>query len=105
MNRYGVLAVPDDVAAILADPDAHYSVSTMPGVAFVAHSAESTPDEDTEWSGYENATGRVLMVMVGDDTRHSVDPADVLPLSDDAFCGGCGQIGCTAEPFYSTQEA
>lgn len=94
-HRYGILDTPEDVAAILADPDARYSVRQYPGIAFWADKAEGEPDEDTEWSGYVNATGRVLMVMVGDDTRHSVDPEDVTRIPEDGYCPGCGQIGCT----------
>jgi hypothetical protein len=37
------------------------------------------------------------MVMVGDDTIHSIDPEDVEVLNEDEFCSECGQIGCTAD--------
>lgn len=41
--------------------------------------------------------GRVIMVMVGDDRKHEVDESDCTEISEDDYCGGCGQIGCTAE--------
>lgn len=55
---------------------------------------ETEPDEDTEWSGYEQRTGRVVCVMVGDNARHTFDPDDMIPLDREAYCGECGQIGC-----------
>lgn len=73
---------------------AHYKVRQYSGVAFYVLGWETVPDEDTEWTGYETRTGRVLAVMVGDDFRHSVDITDILPLAEDAFCRDCGQIGC-----------
>lgn len=85
---------PDDVAAILADPHARYSVAQYPGIAFWADRAETRPDEDTEWTGYEQPTGRVLMVMVGDDRRIPTDPEDVTLIPEDAYCPDCGQLGC-----------
>jgi hypothetical protein len=75
-------------------PADHYTVRQYPGVAFYVLGWETEPDEDTEWSGYEVRTGRVLAVMVGDDYRHSIDPDDLAPLAEDGFCRGCGQIGC-----------
>lgn len=72
----------------------HYRVRQYPGIAFYVLGWETEADEDTEWTGYEVRTGRVLAVMVGDDFRHSVDVADLLPLAENAFCRDCGQIGC-----------
>lgn len=72
----------------------HYKVSTYPGIAFYVLGWETEPDEDTEWSGYEVRTGNLLVMMVGDDRRISVDPDYVSVLAEDAFCRGCGQIGC-----------
>ena len=74
--------------------DARYEHRTMRGVAFYVLGWATEPDADTEWSGYEVRTGAVLAVMVGDDFRHSVDPDDLTPIPDDAYCDGCGQIGC-----------
>lgn len=55
---------------------------------------ETEPDEDTEWSGYENRTGNLIAVMIGDDRHFAVDPDDVSELRDDEYCPECGQIGC-----------
>lgn len=64
------------------------------GIAFSVLGWETEPDEDTEWTGMESRTGRVLVVMVGDDQRHSVDVDDLTPLDREEYCGECGQIGC-----------
>jgi len=37
---------------------------------------------------------RVRAVMVGDDAEFTFDVADLIPLDEDDFCEGCGQIGC-----------
>jgi len=71
-----------------------YSVAGYRGVAFHVLGWETAPDADTEWTGYEERTGNVLAVMVGDDYRHSVDPSDLTPLSSREYCRDCGQIGC-----------
>ena len=71
-----------------------YQVSRYRGVAFAVLGWETTPDEDTEWSGCENRTGNLVCVMIGDDYHHSVDPADVTPLKREDYCGSCGQVGC-----------
>lgn len=42
-------------------------------------------------------TSRVRMVMVGDDTVFTFYVEDINPLSEDAFCHECGQIGCHAD--------
>jgi hypothetical protein len=86
----------DATYTLLPDKDARYSVSDYRGVAFAWWGDETAPDEDTEWSGYEVPTGRVVMVMVGDDRRFSIDPDACTILHDDDYCPGCGQIGCTA---------
>ena len=72
----------------------HYGVSYYPGISFYFHSAETEPDEDTEWTGYEVETGMARMVMVGDDRVHIVDPEDISEIPEDSFCRSCGQIGC-----------
>lgn len=53
------------------------------------------PDEDTEWSGTYNRTGEIVVCMIGDDTYFAADPAEFQPLERAAYCGQCGQIGCT----------
>jgi hypothetical protein len=78
-----------------ADKDgARFSVEGWRGIAFYFHAVETVPDEDTVWSGYEIPTGNVIMVMVGDDKSHSVDPEDVSTLPDGSYCLDCGQVGC-----------
>jgi hypothetical protein len=77
-----------------AFPAEHYTVSDYRGVAVYVLGWETEPDEETEWSGYENRTGRAVYVMVGDDRRLTCDPEDLAPLAEDGFCRGCGQTGC-----------
>ncbi len=71
-----------------------YKVRQYPGVAFYVCGWETEPDADTEWSGIEERTGRVIAVMIGDDRKHSLDESDVTPIAREAYCGQCGQIGC-----------
>ena len=78
------------------DYDARYTVKGYDGIAFAYIGDETEPDADTEWSGIEVPTGRVVMVMVGDDRRHSIDPEDCTALADDDYCPECGQVGCKA---------
>jgi hypothetical protein len=85
--------------------DNYYSVRQYRGVAFVVLGWETEPDEDTEWSGYEVRTGRVIAVMVGDDHRHSVEEDDLTVLKRSAFCGGCGQIGCHCDGYEEEESA
>lgn len=61
------------------------------GVAWRVYGWETAPDEDTEWTGIEERTGRVVAVMVGDDRRFTFDPDDLTPLDDLAYCAECGQ--------------
>lgn len=65
------------------------------GIAWRVYGWETEPDEDTVWSGYENRTGKVVAVMVGDDRKFTFDPEDLIPLGDLEYCAECGQIGCT----------
>lgn len=78
--------------------DERYRVDGYRGIAFRFEGPRLRRDEDWEWSGEEILTGEALMVMVGDDRFHIVDPDDVTPLQLDDFCPECGQIGCTAYP-------
>lgn len=77
-----------------AFPAEHYTVAGYRGIAFYVLGWETKADDDTEWTGYEVRTGKVLAVMIGDDFRHAVDSEDLAPLSEDKFCHTCGQIGC-----------
>jgi hypothetical protein len=72
-----------------------YIVKGWRGIAFYVLGWETEPDEDTEWSGCENRTGNVLVVMVGDDKRWSVEPDDITPIPREDYCGECGQVGCS----------
>lgn len=74
-----------------------YAVRGHEGVAWHVIGAEIEPDADTDWTGYEVATGRITAVMIGDDSVFAFDPADISPIEDDAYCSSCGQIGCTAD--------
>lgn len=74
-------------------PDA-VRIAGHPGVAWNVLGWESEPDDDTEWSGCENRTGRLVCVMIGDDHRWLFDPEDVQALNRAEYCGECGQIGC-----------
>ncbi|HVP70193.1 MAG TPA: hypothetical protein VMS45_02640 [Gemmatimonadaceae bacterium] len=82
------------MSAPLLDPEPRYSVAGHGGIAFYFAGNETEPDADTHWTGYEVDTGRVVMVMVGDDRRHSIDPDDCTALGDLDYCAECGQIGC-----------
>lgn len=103
------------MTATLARGD-HVTVAGYGGVAFwvIGHPVETwkpTPvlicdgeDDDDhdeycygvidEPETYED-TGKVIVRMVGDDKDHIVDAEDVTPLDREAFCGQCGQIGCS----------
>jgi hypothetical protein len=70
-----------------------YSVKGWRGIAFgVLGWEQSAPDEDGDTSD----TGKVVVVMVGDDKRWVVNEDDITPLAEHDYCGGCGQIGCHA---------
>lgn len=75
------------------------------GIAFYVLGWETEPDEDTEWSGYEQRTGRVVVTMIGDDARHVVNVDDLTPLEREDYCGSCGQIGCTHDGLDRSEDA
>ena len=81
----------EDKEAFPADA---YRVKGYGGVAWYVWGWETQPDEDTEWSGYEPRTGKVVATMVGDDRKFTFDPDEVTPLAREEYCGVCGQIGC-----------
>jgi hypothetical protein len=84
----------EDAETFTAD---YYQHARYPGVAFYVRGWETEPDEDTEWTGQEVRTGKVIAVMVGDDHKYRYDPDDLTTLERSAFCGGCGQIGCRCD--------
>lgn len=77
--------------------DTRYTVKGNGGVAWRVYGWQTEPDEDTEWSGCEVRTGRVVCVMVGDDQRFTFEPEDISPIDELDYCAECGQIGCTAD--------
>lgn len=101
MRRYGKRYEADPETF---DKDA-YRVRGHEGVAWRILGWETEPDEDTEWSGIENRTGRVLARMVGDDVSFSFDPDDLIPLARRDFCGECGQIGCAHDGYDRDDES
>lgn len=72
-----------------------YRVSGYDGVAWSVWGWETEPDEDTEWSGTENRTGKVICVMVGDDRQFTFDQDELSPISSEEYCASCGQVGCS----------
>ena len=88
--------IPEPIAALTVDPEARYTVAGWPGVAVWVDGPECDPDEETGWTGFTIPTGRALVVMVGDDLRHAVDPSDLSLIPEDGYCPGCGQVGCRA---------
>lgn len=74
-------------------PNDAYQVRGFPTGCYV-RGWQTEPDEDTEWSGCENRTGMLVIVMVGDDAMHLVNPDDVSDIDEDEYCHECGQIGC-----------
>lgn len=76
-------------------PHEAYTVEGYRGVAWRVYGWETQPTEDTEWDGIEERTGQVVCVMVGDDRRCTFEPDELTPLADDAYCGTCGQVGCS----------
>lgn len=71
-----------------------YRVDRYDGIAWSVYGWETEPDEDTEWTGIEERTGRVVAVMIGDDRRFSIDVDEIHAIDEDEYCHECGQIGC-----------
>ena len=72
---------------------------------------ESDHREHTEACGYwsededgSEDTAVYLCHMVGDDRTFRFDVDDLTPLPRDAYCGECGQIGCSHDG-YDRSEA
>ena len=78
------------------DPDPYPDAVSICGesVAWWVLGWEVEPDEDTEWTGIYNRTGRLVCQMVGDDAYHLYDPEDIEYIERENYCGVCGQIGC-----------
>mgnify|MGYP003334376083 FL=1 len=71
-----------------------FEMTHYPGIAVHVLGWEMVPDEDTEWTGMFVRSGKLLAVMVGDDYRHKVEPEDLVPIDEDAYCACCGQMSC-----------
>lgn len=83
--------------------DAYTVAGWGAGIAWRVLGWGTEPDEDTEWTGMETRTGQVLAVMIGDDRRFAVDPTDLTPLAREAYCGECGQVGCSHDGLERAQ--
>ena len=73
-----------------------YKVDGYRGIAWSVLGYEVEPDEDTEWTGIYNRTGRLICRMVGDDRHFAFDPDEVHAIKAEDYCPECGQIGCKA---------
>lgn len=81
-----------------------YRVVDHPGSAWQILGWETQADEDTEWSGIEERTGRIIAVMIGDDHHWVFDPEDVKAIDRAEYCGECGQIGCEHDGYDRSEE-
>ena len=72
-----------------------YRVKGYEGIAWRVYGWETVPDEDTEWTGINTPTGRVVARMIGDDRLFTFEPDEIEPLEREEYCSECGQIGCT----------
>ena len=79
-----VIGHPATVAECQGHPDDGEFYGPI-GETFYCDGSCEVPEPDKD---------RVIAVMVGDDREHIVDVDDLVPLSEDAFCPGCGQVGC-----------
>lgn len=59
----------------------------------VVEFTEEVEVESDEWETTEDQS-RVVVHMVGDDRRFTVEVEAVEVLAEDGYCHGCGQIGC-----------
>jgi len=76
------------------DYDAYYTVKGSEGIAYYLRGPVMVRECD-DWGGEEVPHPfLVRAVMVGDDRVHEVDKDDLIPLDEDDFCHGCGQVGC-----------
>lgn len=89
---------PDEAAY---PSDQAYRVDGYKGIAWRVYGwhVEATEETDGE---FEERTGKVVAVMIGDDRRFLLDPDDVHPIDREAYCGVCGQIGCSHDGLERT---
>ena len=76
-------------------PAEAYAVKRCNGVAHYVLGWELSFNQDSEFSGEMERTGRVVVVMAGDDRSFTCDVDDLSPLDREKYCGECGQIGCS----------
>jgi len=93
-HNYEPFEIGDSLYEVSAVTSANYR-----GASIYPFGWETEPDEDTDWTGIEIRTGRVLCVMVGDDRIFSQDEGDLTPLARESYCGECGQVGCTCDGY------
>lgn len=84
------------------EDDGRYTIGRTGVAWYVVGRSQRWADYDPDgWSGEgewaDDPDGQLWACMVGDDTLHPVDPDDLTPIADEDYCGGCGQVGCTAE--------
>ncbi|TNF82081.1 MAG: hypothetical protein EP299_01795 [Acidobacteria bacterium] len=75
----------------------HVQVKGFPGVAFwfVGYAERRVLDPwDPLQDTYDIDHSTAVVRAVGDDLDREIDMDRLEPLDRDAFCGGCGQIGC-----------
>lgn len=84
--------------------DAYTVVGWGGGIAWRVLGWETEPDNDTEWTGIEERTGRLVCMMIGDDKRFAIDPAHLAPIDERDYCHVCGQVGCTHDGIDRTSE-
>ena len=82
-----------------------YTVSGWAGIAWRCLGWETEPDADTEWTGIEERTGRVVCIMIGDDHKFTFEPEDVTAIAREDYCSECGQIGCTLDGLDRSEDA
>lgn len=96
-ERYGRVRYEKDDATFPGE--GAFTIRGWRGVAWHVLGWETEATEDTEWDGIYVRTGRVVAVMVGDDSYFTFDPEDVEPLARKDYCGSCGQIGCAHDGY------
>jgi hypothetical protein len=73
------------------DSRAVYRIDSKPGIAFRVVGLERAYNyDDDDWEH----TGALRMRAVGDMHIWAVDPDEVTPIDDDAFCSSCGSTLC-----------
>ena len=91
--------------------DTRYKVEGYSGIAWYTlgyatttteeswtYDGEGDPDDEASYLYNEPEeipdTDNAIMVMVGDDRKHTIPVEDLTPIADEDYCSCCGQIGC-----------